>query len=158
MTWESQKHWSQRAHGAAPAVKEREKKPDKRKLMETVGERLNSCWRLDLHLTLAVVHYAAAVMITFVWSFFLSSLAAAAGQRAPDTRLHGCCSVWHITTEEHTGMRRRRTRQEWMSTVGKAEEMTKRRLENKRNSDAITGLCAKQTNGGVVTEQRREAL
>lgn len=114
---------------ATPAVKERIQ-PLKRKLMETVGERLNSCWRLDLHLTLAVVHYAAAVMITFVWSFFLSSPAAAAWQRAPDTRLHGCCSVWHITTEEHTGMRRR-TRQEWMSTMGKAEEMTNKRQKNK---------------------------
>lgn len=133
MTWESQKHRSQHGHGATDSSTRKERK-------KTWQKKADGNWRWKVKFLLKAGFTSDSRRCPLCsggddhlsLKFVLSSLAAAAWQRAPDTRLQGCCSVWHITTEEHAGMRRRRrTRQEWMSTVGKAEEMTNRRLENK---------------------------
>lgn len=159
MTWESQKHWSQRAHGAAESY-------TSSKGQETTSQKKadgNCRWKvkfLDLHLTLAVVHYAAAVIITFVWSLFPSSLAAVAWQPQDymaaarfDTSLLRSTQGWGGGGGGHD-------RNGWAPLERQRKWLTEGRKTNGNNSDAITGLCAKQTNGGVVTgpEQRTEAL
>lgn len=95
---------------------------------------------------------------------FLSLFSSSSGLTEPPTRDYMAAARFDTSllrsTQRWGGGGGGQDKNGWTPLERQRTWLTKGRKTNSNNSDAITGRCAKQTNGGVVTgpEQRKEAL
>lgn len=165
MTWESQKHRSQRAHGAADSNASS-------KGEETTSQKKangNCRWKVKFLLKAGFTSDSRRCPLCsggddHLRLKFLSLFSHQLPDWEPTTQDYMAAAQFDTSllrsTQGWRGGGGGQDRNGWAPLERQRKWLTEGRKTNGNNSDAITGLCAKQTNGGVVTapEQRKEAL